>query len=175
MGLARALVVNNNGVGAVGQVDIAATSPGLFALDGSGLGQAAALVFSQKTGLFSVNDATSPAKAGDIMILYLTGEGDYATLINPRTGYVVPSNLSPLPQLNQLPAVMIGGAAATVQYAGPAGGGTLGIPLIKSAGPPAPSTSESVPANMAMKGPSAQTRHALVVKDVTLNGSDHPT
>ena len=43
IGTARAVVVNNNGTQALGQVDIQATSPGLFSSDGSGTGQAAAL------------------------------------------------------------------------------------------------------------------------------------
>lgn len=162
--LARTVLVNNNGVPANGVVDIAATSPGLFALDGSGLGQVAALVFSMTSGLYSVNDTTAPAKAGDIVILYLTGEGDYATSINPRTGYVVPANLNPMPQVNPLPIVMIGGAAATVQYAGPAGGGILGVLQINAVVPAGVAPGTAVPVSVKIGGVSTQAGATIVVK-----------
>src|ERR1700719_2921380 len=112
---------------AQGKVDIVAAAPGLFTLDGSGAGQAAALTFSMKTSLLSINGATNPLHSGDIAVLYMTGEGDYDLSVSPRNGYVIPANLSPLPQLNPPPVVTIGGAPATVQYAGPLPGGMLGV------------------------------------------------
>ncbi|MEP7351785.1 MAG: hypothetical protein ABI824_00995 [Acidobacteriota bacterium] len=164
IGTARAVAVNNGGVVATGSVDVAATSPGMFALDGSGQGQAAALVFSMSTSSYAVNGPTAVAHAGDIMLLYITGEGDFATAITPRTGYVIPSTLNPLPQVNPLPTVTIGGLAATVQYAGPVVGGVLGLLQINAVVPTGVPTGLTVPVVVTIGGVSSQTGVTLVIK-----------
>jgi uncharacterized protein (TIGR03437 family) len=164
IGLARAVVVNNNGAIALGTVDTTATAPGLFALDASGLGQCAALTFSEKTGTFSVNGSTSPALIGDIMVFYLTGEGIYDLTASPATGYIVPATLNPLPQLNPLPAVTIGGAAATVQYAGPVVGGLLGLLQINAVVPATSATGNAVPVSISIGAGTTQAGATIVVK-----------
>ena len=164
IGLARAVVVNNNGSFALGTVDTAATAPGLFALDGSGLGQCAALTFSMKSGTFSVNGSTSAALAGDIMVLYLTGEGIYDLTPSPATGYVVPSNLNPMPQLSPLPVVTIGGAAATVEYAGPVAGGLLGLLQINAVVPAGSAKGNAVPVSVTIGAETTQAGATIVVK-----------
>ncbi len=164
IGLAKAVVVSNNGVLASGTVDTTATAPGLFALDGSGLGQCAALTYSMKSGTFSVNGTTSPALVGDIMVFYLTGEGIYDTTPSPATGYIIPSTLNPLPQLSPTPSVTIGGAQATVQYAGPVVGGLLGVLQINAVVPAGSSTGNSVPVSIVIGGGETQTGATIVVK-----------
>jgi len=127
-------VTNAANPAATTTVTIAATSPGIFTADGSGSGQAAALNYSAATTAYTLNSASNPAKIGDTVLLYLTGEGDYnATPLSgvngaSNTGYIIPSSLSSsLPQLNPLPTVTIGGATATVSYAGPIVGSMLGL------------------------------------------------
>lgn len=164
IGLAKTVVVNNNGAIAMGTVDTAATAPGLFALDGSGLGQCAALTFSMKSGTFSVNGANSAALVGDIMVFYLTGEGIYYQPPSPATGYIVPANLNPLPQLNPLPSVTIGGAAATVQYAGPVAGGLLGLLQINAVVPAGTTKGNAVPVSITIGGNTTQVGSTIVVK-----------
>jgi uncharacterized protein (TIGR03437 family) len=164
IGLARNVVVNNNGSVARGTVDVAAQAPGLFALDGSGLGQCAALVFSMKTATFAVNGQTAPAHVGDIMVLYMTGEGIYDLTASPATGYIVPANLSPLPQVSPVPAVMIGGVAATVQYAGPVVGGLLGLLQINAVVPTGTTLGNSVPVSVTIGVGSTQVGATIVVK-----------
>jgi uncharacterized protein (TIGR03437 family) len=164
IGLARNVVVNNNGAVAHGTVDIVAQAPGLFALDGSGLGQCAALVFSMKTATFAVNGSTAPAHVGDIMVLYLTGEGIYDLTPSPATGYIVPANVSPLPQVNPLPAVTIGGVAATVQYAGPVAGGLLGLLQINAVVPTGTTTGNSVLVSVTIGVGTTQVGATIVVK-----------
>ncbi len=164
IGLARVVVVNNNGAIAMGTVDTAATAPGLFALDGSGLGQCAALTFSMKSGTFSVNGTTSAALVGDIMVLYLTGEGIYDLTASPATGYVVPANLNPMPQLNPLPVVTIGGATATVQYAGPVAGGLLGLLQINAVVPAGTTKGNAVPVAITIGAGTTQVGATIVVK-----------
>lgn len=164
MGLAKTVTVNNNGAIANGKVDIAMQAPGLFALDGSGLGQCAALVFSMKSGTFAVNGSTAPAHVGDIVVLYLTGEGIYDLTPSPATGYIIPANLNPLPQVSPLPAVTIGGQAATVQYAGPVAGGLLGLLQINAVVPTGSTTGNSVPVSVTIGVGSTQVGATIVVK-----------
>jgi uncharacterized protein (TIGR03437 family) len=161
---ARQVLVDNNGTLALGAVDTAATAPGLFALDGSGLGQCAALTYSMKTAAFSVNGSTSPALVGDIIVFYLTGEGIYDLTASPATGYVVPTTLNPLPQLNPLPAVTIGGAPATVQYAGPVVGGLLGVLQINAVVPAGSTTGNGVPVSITIGNGTTQLGATVVVK-----------
>jgi uncharacterized protein (TIGR03437 family) len=164
VGLQRNVVVNNNGTTAQGKVDIIAAAPSLFTLDGSGIGQAAALTFSMKTSQLTLNGAANPLHAGDIAVLYITGEGDYDLSVSPRNGYVVPVNLNPLPQLNPLPVVTIGGAAATVQYAGPLPGGMLGVLQINAVVPAGVTISSAVPVTVDIGGTVSQVGVTLVVK-----------
>lgn len=163
-GTAKAVLVTSNSQPSAGTVDITTVSPGLFTLDGSGIGQAAALTFSQQTGLYAVNGASAPARVGDIVLLYLTGEGDYATTITNRTGYVVPSTLSPLPQVTPTPLVTIGGAPAMVQYAGPMIGGVLGLLQINAVVPDGTTKGAAVPVSVDFGASTTQAGVTLVVK-----------
>ena len=164
IGTQRDVVVHNNGVTAQGKVDLVAAAPSLFALDGSGAGQAAALTFNMVTSQISLNGVTSPLHTGDIAVLYLTGEGDYATSITPRNGYVIPLNLNPLPQMNPVPVVTIGGTAATVQYAGPLPGGMLGVLQINAVVPAGITPGSAVPVTVSVGGATSQAGVTLVVK-----------
>ena len=164
IGTQRNVVVNNNGAIGQGKVDIVAAAPSLFTMDGSGVGQAAALTFSMETSLLTLNGATSPLRAGDIAVLYLTGEGDYYTAITPRNGYIIPTNLNPLPQMNPLPVVTIGGAAATVQYAGPLPGGMLGVMQINAVVPAGITPGSAVPVTVNVGGAVSQPGVTLVLK-----------
>jgi uncharacterized protein (TIGR03437 family) len=164
MGPGKVVVVNNNGVIASSTVTTVATAPGLFALAGNGLGQCAALTYSMKSGTFSVNGGTSPALAGDIMVFYMTGEGIYDLTPSPATGYVVPANLNPLPQLSPVPAVSIGGAPATVQYAGPVAGGLLGLLQINAVVPASATTGNAVPVSITIGAGTTQAGATIVVK-----------
>ena len=90
------------------KVKINLTAPGIFTADGSGTGQAAALNYNSTTGAYTLNSTTAPAKIGDTVILYLTGEGNYnAALLTgailTNTGFIIPATLSPLPQMSPLP------------------------------------------------------------------------
>ena len=173
IGPGKAVVVNNNGVIASSTVSTVATAPGLFALAGNGLGQCAALTFSMKSGTFSVNGATSPAAVGDIIVFYLTGEGIYDLAAAATSGYVLPATLAALPvtgqpcrpQLSPLPAVSIGGVAATVTICGRRGrGGLLGLLQINAVVPAASTLGNSVPVSITIGGASTQPGATIAVK-----------
>ena len=164
LGLGKNIQISNGISLASGTVDIAATAPGAFSLDGSGFGQAAALNFSGTTQAYTLNGASSPAHAGDTVILYMTGEGDYAISILVRTGLLVPASIVPLPQMNPLPVVTIGGQQATVSYAGPVVGSLLGILQVNATIPAGSALGAAVPIAIAIGTANAQTGLTLVVK-----------
>jgi uncharacterized protein (TIGR03437 family) len=96
---------------------VATATPGLFTLDGSGAGQAAAV---NQDG--SLNGGAHPAKAGSFVSLYVTGAGQ----TNPggSDGHLAAVPL-PLPVLPV--TVTIGGKAAATNYAGAAPGSVEGV------------------------------------------------
>jgi len=132
------------------------------------MGQAAALNYSAATSQYSFNSGTTPAKIGDTVLLYLTGEGDYnakpldATGTS-NTGYIIPASLSPLPQMNPLPTVTIGGTSATVSYAGPIVGSILGLLQINAVVPTGSTTGTAVPVVVTVGSNSSQAGITLAI------------
>jgi len=145
-------------------VTIAATAPGLFCIDGSGAGPAAALNFNATTGIYTVNATANAARLGDTIVLFATGEGDYATTISPRTGLIFPPTVPPLPQVTPLPIVTIGGAAATVSYAGPSVGTLLGVLQLNVVVPAASTIGAAVPVSISIGGVSSQAGATITLK-----------
>lgn len=104
------VTVNNNGVFSnVVTVPLANTSPGIFSLDTTGTGDGAILDFT--TGNSIVN-AASPAKKGDIVVVYMTGLGALTTPL--ADGHLATAADSAV----TLVTVYINGIAVTPQYSG---------------------------------------------------------
>ena len=144
-------------------VTTAAAAPGVFTANGSGTGQAAAINTSASTGAVTLNSTTNPAKIGDTVSLYLTGEGNYNTsllpgAVNTNTGFIVPATISPLPEISPTPTVQIGGVDATagVSYAGVVPGSIIGVLQINVAVPTGSSTGAAVPVAVSIGGNSTQ-------------------
>jgi uncharacterized protein (TIGR03437 family) len=162
-------LTNGTNPAATATVTIAAAAPGIFTADGSGAGQAAALNYSAATSQYSLNGSSNPAKIGDTVLLYLTGEGNYnASPLSgvpgaSNTGFIIPSSLSPLPQLNPLATVTIGGADATVSYAGPMVGSMLGLVQMNVVVPTGTATGAAVPVVITSGGNTTQTGVTLAV------------
>ncbi|MFN0101871.1 MAG: putative Ig domain-containing protein [Bryobacteraceae bacterium] len=112
------VVVDANGVrSAALNVPLAASAPGLFTVDASGKGQAAA--FNQDGTL---NGRAAPVRAGDVVVLFGTGEGQ--TLPAGQDG-VLTGPETPRPALPV--RVTIGGREGVVLYAGGAPGLVAGL------------------------------------------------
>jgi len=93
-------------------VRVTAINPGIFTLDGSGSGQAAAL---NEDG--SVNSSSNPARPGSVMVLYATGAGVLQPA--PEDGAIVAGTPPQTPPA----AVYLGsGCQAEVLYSGSAPG-----------------------------------------------------
>ena len=114
---------------------VAAVAPALFTQDSSGKGQAAA---SNQDG--TVNGAAHPAKVGSYISLWLTGAGQ----MNP-TGVDGLPGAAPLPLTAAPVAVTIGGASATVQYAGQAPNTVAGVMQINAQIPSGTQAGNAVP------------------------------
>jgi uncharacterized protein (TIGR03437 family) len=147
-------------------VSIAAAAPGIFTADGSGVGEAAAINTGAISGLVTLNSNTNPAKIGDTITLFLTGEGNYnlVPLVgSTNTGLIIPVGFAPLPQLSPLPTVNIGGvdASAGVTYAGPVPGSILGVLQINVMVPLGSATGQAVPVTVSVGGISAQSSVTL--------------
>ncbi len=159
----QVVLTNGTSAPATTTVTIGEQAPGLFTSDGSGANQAAALNYGATTMAYTLNTAANPAHLGDTVLLYLTGEGDYNTTLEPRTGLIVTTALNPLPQLNPLPTVTIGGAAATVAYAGPIIGSILGLLQINCVVPTSATTGKAVPVSVSIGGTSTQANVTLSI------------
>jgi uncharacterized protein (TIGR03437 family) len=115
------------------QVAAAATAPGIFTLNGTGIGPAAVLNVAG-----GVNGPGNPAASGSTVAIFLTGEGQ----TNPAgvTGAITLAGtssggpLSPQP-LNQ-PTVTIGGSPAQVSFYGEAPDTVSGLLQINAVVPP---------------------------------------
>ena len=96
-------------------VPVAASAPGLFTANGSGLGQALALNRVSQTW----NTSTSPAPQGSVITLYATGEGQ----VTPSEPDGFPDSAGFAEPLLPVTAT-VGGATAAVGYVG----GDSGLP-----------------------------------------------
>jgi uncharacterized protein (TIGR03437 family) len=104
-------------------------------LDGTGKGQAAAV--NQDN---SLNTGGTPAKVGDVIVLFATGEGQTA----PGGVDGKPATV-PLPHPNLSVSVTIGGQNALIQYAGGAPGEIAGLMQINAVVPSGIQTNSTVP------------------------------
>ena len=98
-------------------VTVTETAPALFTANASGSGQAAAL---NQDG--SYNNAERPAAAGEIVVLFGTGEGALEPGAADGSIAVAPVAKPRLPL-----TLEIGGRAARILYAGPAPGSVYGL------------------------------------------------
>jgi trimeric autotransporter adhesin len=99
-------------------VAVGATAPGLFTVDASGTGQAAAL---NEDGV-TPNSTANPAPPGSIVVMWATGEG-----ITDPPGVDGRPATDVLPKPEAPVSVTIGGLPATVLYAGAAPGMMPGV------------------------------------------------
>lgn len=119
---------------------IAATAPGIFTADGSGIGQAAVL-----NADLSFNNAANPASKLSMVTMFATGVGIEPTSLNAWT-------------------VSIGGALAQVVYAGAVQGLPAGIVQINVMIPPASPSGIDIPVFVVVGGALSQQGVTLAVQ-----------
>jgi uncharacterized protein (TIGR03437 family) len=133
---AQVTVTYQGQTSAAATVSIAPSAPGVFSLDSTGQGQAAAI---NQDGI-TVNGVATPAKIGDYISLYATGEGQ----TTPAGVDGKPAS-APYPQPNLPVSVSIGGHNAPVQYAGGAPGLVAGLMQVNVQIPAGIQTGNAVP------------------------------
>ena len=105
------ITVNNNGTPSnTVNVPVAATAPGVFSLDSTGIGPGAILHAN-----FSPVNAAKPARVGETVLVFLTGLGAVNPTVADGTAGGASKTAAPV-------NVLIGGVTATVAYAGLAPG-----------------------------------------------------
>jgi uncharacterized protein (TIGR03437 family) len=117
-------------------LQVAATVPGVFSIDGSGQGPGAIL----NTGDGSVNSAAKPAARGDWVSLFATGAG--VTTPASVDGFVASA---PLPVPNAQVAVTMGGLPCQLNFEGAAPGLVSGVLQINAQVPAGLSPGSWVP------------------------------
>jgi uncharacterized protein (TIGR03437 family) len=153
-GTAQVTVTYQSQPSAAVSVPIASSAPGVFSLDSSGTGQAAAI---NQDG-FTSNTAANPAKIGDVISLYATGEGQ----TTPSGVDGKPASV-PLPQPNLPVTVTIGGQTVKPQYAGGAPGEVAGVMQINAQIPSGIQTGNAVPVVVLVGGIPSQAGVTIAV------------
>jgi len=134
-------------ISAAFSVAIAPSAPDIFTYDSSGQGPAAAV---NQDGV-TVNTAATPAKIGDIISLYATGEGQ----TTPAGADGKPASV-PYPQPNLAVTATVGGQNATVIYAGGAPGEVAGLMQVNVQIPAGIQTGNTVPVILRVGNASSQ-------------------
>ena len=139
--------------------NVAASSPALFTAAGSGSGQAAAFIVDETTGAITLNSENSAATKGGIVVLYATGEG----VTNPPSldGRIVSAGSS---SINSTLAVQIGGANATVLYAGGVPGLVAGLMQINVRIPTTITAAKATPVVLTINGISSSPGVTIAIK-----------
>jgi uncharacterized protein (TIGR03437 family) len=110
VGPTATFVVNNNNASSNSvEVPVAATAPGVFSLDSTGVGRGAILHAN-----FSLVNLASPAKRGETVLIFLTGLG----AVDPPVPDGTAGAANPLSKAVATVNALIDGLPATVRYAG---------------------------------------------------------
>ena len=135
-------------------IPVAPTAPGVFTLDSTGKGQAVAL--NQDS---SINSASTPAKPGDVISLFATGEGE-------TTPAGVDGKLATTQVKQPLAAVSvtIGGKRVTPIYAAGASGEIAGVIRIDAQIPSDIQTGPAVPVLVQFGNNSCQQGVSIAVR-----------
>jgi uncharacterized protein (TIGR03437 family) len=134
-------------------VAVALSAPGIFTLDSTGRGQAAAV---NQNGTF--NGADHPAKPGDVILIFATGEGQ----TDPPGVDGKPAVL-PLPHLNLPVKVFIGGRSSQVLYAGGAPGEVAGLMQLNVQVPSGVASGNAVPVVVSVGDTTSQVNATIAV------------
>jgi uncharacterized protein (TIGR03437 family) len=145
-GTATIQVVSNGLPSASWGIPVAASAPAIFAVDSSGVGQAA--VLNQDN---SLNGASNPAGAGSVIQIFATGGGQTtpASVTGTLAGNSQDTTALPV-------TVTIGSADAPVMYHGSAPGEVAGVLQMNAVVPPGITPGPAVPIIVTVGGKQSQ-------------------
>jgi uncharacterized protein (TIGR03437 family) len=147
--------VSNGLMSDIWEVPLAPSSPGIFTLDATGVGRAAAL-----NGGSSVNDPSNPVLRGTIIQIYATGEGE----LSPPgvTGGITADSDVKKPVLDV--SVAIGGVNAPVQFVGSAPELVAGVLAVNVIVPQGVAPGSKVPISITIGGVDSQRAVTVAVQ-----------
>jgi uncharacterized protein (TIGR03437 family) len=157
----RMRVTYNNLASTPVTFDAVAADPGLFTIDSSGKGQAAALNYATATQAYSLNSSSNPVTKGDVLVLYLTGGGAITPAPNPE-GQL--SGTNPLPALAGTASVTIGGEAASVISATAVPGALGGLIQLNVSVPTSLKAGKDLPVVVVISGRATPATATVAVK-----------
>lgn len=157
----RMRVTYNNLASTPVTFDAVAADPGLFTIDSSGKGQAAALNYVTATQAYSLNSSSNPVTKGDVLVLYLTGGGGITPAPNPE-GQL--SGTNPLPALAGTASVTIGGEAASVISATAVPGALGGLIQLNVSVPTSLKAGKDLPVVVVISGRATPATATVAVK-----------
>ncbi len=137
------------------EMAVAGTAPAIFTISGSGSGQGA--ILNQD---YSVNSTASPARRGQVIQIFATGEG----VTNPvvTDGLLVPA--TSLAHPIAAVSVKIGDLDAPVEYAGSAPGLVAGLLQVNAKIPSNARTGDAVPLTLTIGDAQSQSGVTVVVR-----------
>ncbi|MCZ2148440.1 MAG: hypothetical protein LC126_11765 [Bryobacterales bacterium] len=138
-----------------------AADPGIFTVDSSGRGQAAALNYDPGAAAYSLNSASNPASKGGVLVLFITGGGAITPVPNPD-GQLTP--LTPLPTLTAVPSITIGGDAATIISATAVPGALGGLAQLNVSVPSSLKAGKDLPVVVVIGGHASPVTATIAVK-----------
>jgi uncharacterized protein (TIGR03437 family) len=139
-------------------VTVAATNPGVFTLDASGVGQGAILNYNAVTADYTVNGTGTAAAKGSIVVIFATGFGE--TTPAGQETQLISGSVAPAAAIT----VTIGGASAAVQSAVAPVGSVPGVLQINATVPATLTAGNAVPVVVNVGGVDSQPGVTMVVK-----------
>ena len=146
------IIINGTLVSATLVARVADSAPALFSINGSGSGQGAIAIAAPNAPLAAPIGAFAnarPARRGEFLQIYATGLGPVR--VTPLDG-VATSTLS----TSRSPTVVIGGATASVTFAGLAPG-IVGVYQINAQIPDAAASGDAMPVSISLSGATSNT------------------
>jgi len=138
----QVLVSNGGSLSVPAQITVAAAQPGIFAVNQQGTGQGIILNADQT----HLTQAGTPAKRGDIVVMYCSGLGQ----VTPAVADGAPAPIPAATTVNPV-TVQIGGANAQVQFSGLTPG-FAGLYQINAVVPQGSATGNAVPVTVTVAG-----------------------
>lgn len=140
-------------------VTLAPTSPGIYSINSSGVGQGAILNYNSTTGDYTINSSANAAAKGSTVVIYITGAG---VTTNTTDNQLIPASPAVTPV--SAPTLTIGGQSAIVLGAQAPPGSVPGFIQINATVPSTVTAGPALPVVVTVGGVNSQTGLTMAVK-----------
>jgi uncharacterized protein (TIGR03437 family) len=143
------IVARGNTISAPAQITVFDSEPAILATSGNGNGQGVIFRYHAQ-GNSALADSSTPAAAGDVLVIYCVGLG----AVHPAVTAGNPAPVNPSSKTTQSVTVTIGGQPAVVQFAG-LSGGSAGLYQVNAVVPSGITPGDQVPVVVSVAGKSS--------------------